>query len=236
MDKKAIKQVAWVGEEWLRGPIRGVVVWLHGLGYAEMKDLPSTEQLGWAQRGGLVVMPYYGPWCWMNRNARKFVDDVVDAVYKEYGLGDDVPLISTGGSMGGYSSLIYARYSRRPLAACLASCPVCDIRASYNERPDVPRTILYAFRGYAEDLESVFTEHCPIEQVPQMQDIPYLIVHGAEDVAVAKRLHSDPMVAAMRRRRMNVEYIEVPGMGHGGPVPVEVIDREVDFVASFFKS
>jgi dipeptidyl aminopeptidase/acylaminoacyl peptidase len=65
-----------------------------------------------------------------------------------------------------------------------------------------------------------------------MPDIPYLIVHGDKDTSVAKERHSDRLVAAMRRRKMKVEYIEVPGMGHGGPVPVEVIRREVDFVAS----
>jgi dipeptidyl aminopeptidase/acylaminoacyl peptidase len=233
MDKREIEQLAWVGEEWLLGPIRGVVMSFAGLGYAAMKEQPSTEELGWARAGGLVVFPYYGPWCWMNRNARAFVDDLADSVYKEYGLSDVVPLISTGGSMGGLSSLLFARYSRRPVKACLALCPVCDPRASFNERPDVPRTILYAFRGYPESLDSIFTEHSPLEQVPNMPAIPYLVIHGDNDVAVAKRLHSDPMVAAMRARGLDVEYIEVPGMGHGGPMPVDVMARQVEFVNSF---
>jgi len=235
MNKSEIKQLAWVGDEWLSGPIRGVVMSFLGLGYAAMKEEPSTEELGWARAGGLVVVPYYGPWCWMNRNARAFVDSLVDAVYKEYHLSDDVPLISTGGSMGGLSSLLFARYSRRPVAACLALCPVCDLKASFNERPDVPRTILYAFRGYEESLDALFTEHSPLEQAPNMPAIPYLIVHGSEDKAVAKSIHSDPMVAALRRRGLNVEYIEVPGMGHGGPIPVEAIKRQVDFVTAFLK-
>jgi len=236
MNKREIKQLSWLSEEWLSGPIRGVVTSFAGLGYAEMKYLPTTEELGWARAEGLVVFPYYGPWCWMNRNARAFVDDLVDSIYKEYGLSDDVPLISTGGSMGGLSSLLFARYSRRPVKACLAVCPVCDPRASFNERPDVPRTILYAFRGYPEDLDSIFREHSPLEQVGDMPDIPYLLIHGFEDVAVAKRLHSDLMVAAMRARGMEVEYLEVPGMGHGGPMPVEVMERQVDFVNSFLEA
>jgi hypothetical protein len=31
---------------------------------------------------------------------------------------------------------------------------------------------------------------------------------------------------------LNVEYIEVAGMGHGAPMPVEVMERQVQFVAS----
>ncbi len=135
-----------------------------------MKEEPGTDELGWARAGGLVVFPYYGPWSWMNRNARAFVDDMVDSVYSEYGLSDDVPLIATGGSMGGCSSLLYTRYARRPVRACLAVCPVCDLKRSFTERPDVPRTILYAFRGYGEDMDSIFTEHSPLEQVDNMPD------------------------------------------------------------------
>lgn len=235
MDRNAIKQLAWVGEDWLNGPVRGVVLSFHGLGFAAMKELPSTEELGWARAGGLVVFPYYGPWSWMNRNARAFVDDLIDSVYKEYGLSDDVPLICTGGSMGGCSSLIYTRYARRPVRACLALFPVCDFRLHFNERPDLPRTMLYAFRGYPGSLDAFFAEHSPIEQVAAMPDIPYLVIHGDRDKAVAKHLHSDPFVAAMRRQGREVEYMEVPGMMHGEIVPVEVLQRQVDFVTSYLR-
>jgi len=233
MDMKATKQVAWVGDKWLVGPVRGVVLVFHGLGYAAMKELPSTEELGWARAGGLVVFPYYGPWSWMNRSARAFVDDLVDSIYKEYKLPDSVPLISTGGSMGGCSSLIYTRYARRRVRACLALFPVCDLKLHFTERPDLPRTIMYAFRGYKEDMNSLFAEHSPIEQVHAMPDIPYLIIHGDADEAVAKHLHSDPFVAAMRRQGRKVEYMEVPGMMHGDLMPVEVFEKQVDFVTSF---
>jgi dipeptidyl aminopeptidase/acylaminoacyl peptidase len=235
MDKKTIKQLAWVGEEFLKGPIKGVVLVFHGLGFAGMKEQPSTEELEWAAAGWLVVFPYYGPWTWMNRNARAFMDDLVDSIYREYGLGPDVPLISTGGSMGGCSSLIYTRYAKRPVRACLALFPVCDLKLHFSERPDLPRTILYAFRGYREDMESVFAEHSPLAQVENMPAIPYLLIHGDQDEAVAKHLHSDPMVAAMRRHGLDVEYMEVPGMMHGDRIPLAVVQRQVDFVNAFLK-
>ena len=36
----------------------------------------------------------------------------------------------------------------------------------------------------------------------------------------------------MRKRKLNVNYVEVPGMGHGGPVPLEVFADNIAFVTS----
>ena len=235
MDATTLKQVAWIGDAWVKGPVRGVVLSFHGLGFGGLKNEPSTVELGWAKAGGLVVFPYYGPWSWMNRTARGFVDEVVDAVYERYGLKDGTPLISTGGSMGGLSSLLYTRYARRRIDACLALFPVCDLEAHFSERPDLPPTILHAFRGFPEDRATLFAENSPIVQVGGMPDIPYLVIHGDKDDAVSKTKHSDPFVAAMRRVGRNVDYMEVPGMTHGGCVPAEVLDRQVRFVSSFLK-
>jgi len=232
MNREEIKQVAWVGDGWLGGKVRGVVLVFHGLGSTGLKGEPATDELKWAQMGGLVVFPYYGPWSWMNREARAFVDELVDSIYASYSLADQTPLISTGGSMGGCSSLLYTRYARRHIAACAALFPVCDLKFHFSERPDLPASIRHAFRGYPEDLEVLLAEHSPLSQVDRMPDIPYLIVHGDKDVAVSKSAHSDPLVARMRERRLNVEYIEVPGMGHGGPMPIDVLERRIEFVGS----
>jgi dipeptidyl aminopeptidase/acylaminoacyl peptidase len=233
MDKEAMKQVAWLGEEWVKGPVKGVVLSFHGLGHNGLKQWSSTEDVEWGAAGGLVVFPYYGPWSWMNREARAFVDELVGAVYEHYRLPASAPLISTGGSMGGQGSLLYTRYAKRPVAACYANCPVCDLGYHFTERPDLPPTIRHAFRGYKEDLKSLFEEHSPLAQADRMPDIPYLIVHGGKDTAVAKSKHSDPFVERMKQAGRNVEYVEVSEMGHCGPMPIRTLQRSVDFVSSF---
>jgi len=157
----------------------------------------------------------------------------VAAVYKHYEVPDRMPLISTGGSMGGQGSLLYTRYARKQPAACLAVCPVCDVKYHFTERPDLPRTFHAAFRGYPESLEALFAEHSPVDQVEHMPDIPYMIVSGDKDVSVSKTQHSDRLVAAMRKRGLKVEYVEVPGMGHGGPTPIQVLVKRIQFVSSF---
>jgi len=235
MHDKKLHQVAWIGDAWVRKPIRGVVLSFHGLNMTGGKTQPSTEELGWAQAGGLVVFPYYGPWGWMNRQARALVDEIVEAVYAHYKLKSSVPLVCTGGSMGGSSSLLYTRYARRPVAACLANVPMCDAVYHFDERDDLPRTFHAAFLGYKGSLTALLQEHSPLAQVRHMPRIPYQIVAGGADAAVSKKHHADRMVAALRRRKLDVTYIEIPKMGHGGPWPVEVIQRNIDFVANVWR-
>lgn len=230
MDKKVINEVAWVGRELVKGKIRGVVLSFHGLG-GGLKTAATTEDRAWAACGGLAVYPYYGPWAWMNRGARAMVDELVDAIYVAYRLPARTPLISTGGSMGGQASLLYTRYAKHPVAACLANCPVCDLKYHFHERPDLPPTIRHALFGYSGKFENLLAEHSPLAQVAAMPDIPYRIIHAGQDKAVAKSRHSDPMVAAMRRRGLKVDYVEIPDMGHCGPLPLDVIEGNVEFVA-----
>ncbi len=231
MNPRVIKEVAWIGEEYVKGPIKGVVLSFHGLG-GGLKSGPGTEELEWARNGGLVVYPYYGPWAWMNRQARAMVDKLVDAIYAAHGLPARIPFICTGGSMGGQASLLYARYARRPVRACLANCPVCDLNYHFHERPDLPPTIRHAFLGYPGSLGSLLAEHSPLHQVAAMPDIPYLIIHGGKDKAVSKRHHSDKLVAAMRKRNMHVTYVEIAAMGHCGPLPLHVMQQSAAFVTA----
>ena len=231
MNPIIIKEIAWVGEEYLKGPIKGVVLSFHGLG-GGLKGGPNTEELEWARHGGLVVYPYYGPWAWMNRQARTMVDELVDAIYAVHRLPAGIPLICTGGSMGGQASLLYTRYAKRPVCACLAICPVCDLKYHFHERPDLPPTIRHAFLSYSGSLDRLLAEHSPLHQVKAMPDIPYRILHGGQDKAVSKPHHSDKLVAAMFRRKLTVDYVEVTEMGHCGPLPLDVMKGNVDFVAA----
>lgn len=230
MDETTMRQLAWIGDGYVVGEIRGVALSFHGLGHMDEKRYPTTVELEWGRDGWLVVFPYYGPWNWMNRQARAFVDELVDAVYRHFGLDDSLPLVCTGGSMGGLSALLYARYARRPAAACLALFPVCDLKYHFGERPDLPRSICNSLLGYGDDLEALLAEHSPLAQAEAMPDVPYLFLHGDRDEAVNKAAHSDTMVATLRAMGRRVEYVEVPGMGHGTCMPLSVSQRMVDFM------
>lgn len=207
-----LKQTAVICEEQVQGPIKAVLVEFHGLGGSYFE--PGDNEREWGKHGVLAVFPYYGPWTWMNREARNYLDELIEAIYEHYQLDSSIPLITLGGSMGGFSALLYTRYAKKVPAACVAMCPVCDLKYHYSERPDLPKTILFTFRGYQEPLEELFVEHSPVCQVDQMPDIPYIVFHGTADRDVSKQAHSDVMVAAMKQRGLQVEYIELEDCGH----------------------
>ena len=232
MNEEEMRQVAWIGDRFLEGEITGVVVTFHGLG-GGIKAGPTYEEQEWAAGGALVVFPYYGPWSWMNRRSRAFVDQLIPSVYRNFKLDRDIPLIIVGASMGGQGALIYTRYSPHRIAACFANFPVCDLEYHFTERPDLPATMRYAYREHAGDFASALIEHSPLRQIASMPDIPYLIIHGDKDLAVNKQKHSDRFVAELRRLGGNVQYLEVPGMGHGSDTPFYASRKQIDFVKGF---
>jgi len=171
----------------------------------------------------------------MNKDSQALVDEIVDRVYAEFELGDDIPLIIRGGSMGGHAALNYARYSKRKPAAVACNCPVADPLFHSTERPDLPRTFLLAYGMGNEPIEEVFKENSPVEQAANMPFVPFLIVHGTNDEAVNKQAHSDVFVKRMKESGHDIEYIEAQGMGHCGFIDFDIYRRYQNFVLSFIK-
>jgi dipeptidyl aminopeptidase/acylaminoacyl peptidase len=229
-----MNQSAWIGEPFRSGETTAVIVNFHGLGGGG-KNGPGYEEQEWGSNGGLVVYPYYGPWSWMNRSARAFVDRLITSVYHHQKLDETVPLIIAGGSMGGQASLIYTRYSPHKIAACFANFPVCDLEYHFTERPDLPATMRYAYRDYPGTFTDALIEHSPLKQASSMPAIPYLLIHGDKDLAVNKEKHSDRFVAEMRKASRDIEYLEIPGMGHNTNTPFRASRAQIDFVKRFFK-
>jgi len=226
-----LRQMAWLNDAWLKQPVRGVALSFHGLGGGIHGAAASTLEREYGEMGVLVAHPYYGPWSWMNREARALVDDLVATVYARFPLGDGVPLFSTGGSMGGCSALLYTRYGKKTPAATIAMFPVCDTVFHYTERPDLPASFYCAYGHYAEPMRACLVEHSPLAQAGGFPRQPYLFVHGDADRAVSKARHSDKMVAALRKLGHEVEYLEIAGMGHGDNQPLAVTARQLEFVA-----
>jgi len=226
-----IEQLAFSNLDQLAGPPRALALAFHGMGAPPMRDALDEPQLDLARRGIAWVYPYYGPWCWLNTPARRFVDDLVRHLRTSHGLPEDAPLIATGCSMGGFAALAYARDSAHRVAAVVANCPATDLPALATQRPDIPRALAFAHRG--EDPEPPFerwlVRHSPAHCAERMPRIPYMLVHGEADEAVPKS-HGDAMARALRAAGRDVTYLEVPGMPHCGPLPEHVAERMHRFV------
>ena len=79
----------WSNYPLIKGDICAVALNFNGLGGGVCTQWYPLE-LGLAEKNILTVTPYYGPWSWMNRQSRMFVDELVGRVYSVLQLAEDI--------------------------------------------------------------------------------------------------------------------------------------------------
>lgn len=195
-------------------PILGIVISFFGLGISSMYSEDTDDGCRYAEKGILYLIPYQNPWAWMNNQTVNYTDELMDVLFKEYNLPDNLPVVSSGGSMGGQSALVYTAYAKRTPAACVVNCPVCDLPYHYTERSDLPRTLYSAFGTYSGTMEDALCSASPLHLIDKMPiSTSYFIFHCEEDRAVNKQKHSDRFVRKMIEKH-TVSYYTVPEKGH----------------------
>lgn len=212
---ETIRSFAYSNDAIVTKPVRGIAIDFFGLGGASMFWEDTDAGKFYAERGIILLVPYNNPWAWMNRQAVAYTDELVDVLFEKYSLPDSTPIISTGGSMGGLSALVYTAYAKRTPKACVANCPVCDLPYHYTERPDLPRTLYSAFANYEGTMDDALRSASPLHlaQTGKMPDVDYTVFHCEKDEAVNKGMHSDKFIAEMQKSR-RVTYYAVPDKGH----------------------
>lgn len=214
MTYDTLRHFAYSNDRICQKPIRGVVLSFFGLGGQDMYNGDTADGLFFAAKGILYLVPYNNPWAWMNKQAVSYTDELVDLLINHYHLSPNIPIVSTGGSMGGQSALTYMVYARHTPIACIANCPVCDLPFHYTERDDLPRTLYSAFYYEKGSVSEVLQSASPIHLIEKMPEADYIIFHCEKDLAVNKENHSDLFVAGMREQGHRVIYHTVPERGH----------------------
>ncbi len=209
-----LRNFAYVNTEICRRPVQGIVLSFFGLGNTKMLADHPAAGVSLGERGILYVHPYNDPWNWMNKQAVAITDEILDVLFESLQLPKDLPVVSTGGSMGGLCALVYTRYARRTPVACVANCPVCDLPYHLTERPDLPRTLYSAFYHEQGTLTEVLRSASPLHLVPEMPDVDYTLFHCTADKAVSIERHSDRFVAAMQAAGRRITYHVIPHCGH----------------------
>ncbi|MEA4888753.1 MAG: prolyl oligopeptidase family serine peptidase [Clostridiaceae bacterium] len=195
-------------------PIKGIVLDFFGLGGQQMFNDDTQMGKELAKEGILLLIPYNNPWAWMNAQAVRYTDEIVNTIIDKYSLDEKVPIVSSGGSMGGLSALIYTRYAEHTPVACIANCPVCDLPYHYTERPDLPRTLYSAFYySAADNIDEAMKAASPLHLVNEMPDVDYYIFHCENDSSVNIKRHSERFVSEMQKRH-RIRYYTVPGRDH----------------------
>ncbi|GAB3474841.1 S9 family peptidase [Nocardiopsis coralliicola] len=157
-------------------------------------------------------------------------DDLLDAAdwAVEQGYADPDRIAVFGGSYGGYAALVGAAFTPERFAAAVDYVGISDLENFMRSLPPFARKGLvnnwYRYGGNPDIAEQAadLRARSPIHRVDAVR-IPLLIVQGANDVRVV-RAESDNMVAALRARGVEVEYLVKDDEGHGFVNPENVMD------------
>ncbi|WP_125264241.1 alpha/beta hydrolase family protein [Streptomyces alboflavus] len=152
--------------------------------------------------------------------AGRMHDDLVDAVdwAVKQGYADPDRVAICGASYGGYSALVGVTFTPDVFAAAVDLCGISDLANFIRTLPDFARPqIGNNFLTYVGDpdipeQEADMLARSPITKVDQVRT-PLMVVQGANDVRVVQE-ESDLMVAALRARGVEVEYLVKEDEGH----------------------
>ena len=153
------------------------------------------------------------------------LDGVDWAVAQGYADPDRVAIL--GGSYGGYAALVGATFTPDRFAAVVDYVGVSDLENFMRTQPDFVRPYLapnwYRYAGdptvpaQLADLRA----RSPITRVDAIT-APLFVAQGANDPRVV-RAESDAIVASLRERGVDVDYLVCDDEGHGFVNPENVI-------------
>lgn len=209
-----LSSYAYSNDKLIEGEVKGLVIDFFGLGCMAMYHNHTPNGEYFAKNNVIYVVPYTNPWGWMNKDEVRLSDEILDTIKEKYGLTDNTPLISIGGSMGGLACIVYTKYAKHTPVGCVANCPVCDLPYHYTERVDLPRTLYSAFYSYDCSLDEALKSASPLHLAKDLPEkTKYTIFHCEADTAVNIHAHSEKFVAELSKYRP-VDYITIPGRGH----------------------
>lgn len=148
-------------------------------------------------------------------------DDLIDAVNwaVEQGYADRDRVGIYGGSYGGYAALVAVTFTPDVFAASIDYCGISDLANFMRTMPPAVRGMMannwYAYVGDPADpaQEADMLARSPISRVDDIRT-PLMVVQGANDVRVVQA-ESDNIVASLRARGVDVEYMVADDEGHG---------------------
>ncbi|MFC8046152.1 alpha/beta fold hydrolase [Nocardia sp. NPDC057353] len=157
-------------------------------------------------------------------------DDVIDAVEWAVaeGYADRERIGIFGGSYGGYATLVGVTVTPDVFAAAIDYVGISSLPNFLRSLPSFTRPHVannwHLFVGDPDDpeQEAEMLARSPITYVDRIRT-PLLVLQGANDPRVV-RAESDNLVAALRDRGVDVEYIVKDDEGHGFVNPENQID------------
>jgi dipeptidyl aminopeptidase/acylaminoacyl peptidase len=161
----------------------------------------------------------------------KMHDDLIDGVNWAVGAGvaDPKRVAIYGGSYGGYAALVGASFTPDVFACAVDIVGPSSIATLIRSIPPYWKPFLAVFNrrvGSLEKEEDFLNSRSPITKADAIK-IPLLVAQGANDPRV-KQAESEAIVAAVRKKGKDVEYLLFPDEGHGFAQP----DNRMAYYAS----
>jgi len=153
---------------------------------------------------------------------RNMHNDLVDAVHwaVEQGIADPKKVAIYGGSYGGYAALVGATFTPDLFCCAVDIVGPSNLLTLIRTIPPYWATFLATFHkrvGNPETEEEFLKSRSPLFKADQIK-IPMLIAQGANDPRV-KQAESEQIVAAMKSKGLDYEYMLFPDEGHGFAKP-----------------
>ena len=96
IDYENLSYYTYSNDKLIKGRINGIVLNFCGLNTTAMCKNDPGEGFEFAEKGIVYLTPYYDPWCRMNRQTVRFVDEIIEVICEHYGLDESVKIVSTG--------------------------------------------------------------------------------------------------------------------------------------------
>ena len=162
--------------------------------------------------------------------AGKMHDDLLDGVDWQVaeGIADPARIAIYGGSYGGYAALVGASFTPDVFAAAISVVGPSSLVTLIRSFPAYWRPLLagswFRYVGDPDDPDQLadLEARSPMTRVDDIT-APLLVIQGANDPRVTKP-ESDQIVAALRARGVEVEYIVKDDEGHGFVRPENRMD------------
>ncbi len=150
----------------------------------------------------------------------KMHDDLIDAVQWaiESGIADPDRVVISGGSYGGYATLVGMTFTPEVFAGGVDIVGPSNLVTLIESVPPYWQPIIEVFAKRmgdhrTEEGKALLIERSPLTQVDKINR-PLLIGQGANDPRV-KQAESDQIVQAMQEKDIPVTYVLFPDEGHG---------------------
>jgi dipeptidyl aminopeptidase/acylaminoacyl peptidase len=208
----------------MNGRLPPVIVYPHGGPESQFRPTFSALFQYFLDHGYAILAPNvrgssgYGT-AYMNLdNTTRRMDSVKDLAYAVYWLrdnkqGDPKRVAVYGGSYGGFMVLAAVTHYPDLWAAGIDVVGICNFVTFLEKTGPYRRAHREAEYGNLREHRAFFEKISPIHHVDKIK-CPMMVIHGANDPRVPVE-EAEQIVAALKKRKIPVEYLRYEDEGHG---------------------